>query len=278
MNYYQIKNRHLILKCIREFGAEVRPDNLTHSKKYNIDVTYFEKVDTEDKAYFLGLLYADGYNGKSNSCIRLGLASPDEHILETFKKYLKTNKPLKFYNKGKQTNNKWKDFYNLDIENKKMCEDLEKLNCFQAKTHFLTFPNQSIVPKHLIRHFIRGFFDGDGCITSTRTKNKPNRKPTYSISFVTTLSFLESLEQIFIEELGFKKVKFSKRFKERKDSIYTFSFAGSNKVEKLYHYLYDNSNPELCLKRKKLKFEEFDKMINDRRNKKLCPHLVMNVE
>ena len=45
-----------------------------------------------------------------------------------------------------------------------MSSDIAKAGAMQCKTHLLTFPSTNILPHELISHFIRGYFDGDGCI------------------------------------------------------------------------------------------------------------------
>ena len=59
-------------------------------------------------------------------------------------------------NKGK--------YYQLSLRSKIICEDLKKLGCLQKKSKILVFPTESQVPKNLIHHFIRGYFDGDGSV------------------------------------------------------------------------------------------------------------------
>lgn len=44
-------------------------------------LTYFENIDTEEKAYWLGFLYADGYVNANEDKIELCLAEKDFHHL-----------------------------------------------------------------------------------------------------------------------------------------------------------------------------------------------------
>ena len=55
--------------------------------KYSYDRNYFEKIDTEDKAYFLGFLYADGFNTKQG--FRLQISQKDEDVLLKLKENIK---------------------------------------------------------------------------------------------------------------------------------------------------------------------------------------------
>ena len=77
-----LKRNHYKVKTVSE-GKRI----------YSLDQNYFDVIDTEDKDYFLGWLFADGNVGGRN-IITLGLQERDKSILELFRKYLKTNKPL----------------------------------------------------------------------------------------------------------------------------------------------------------------------------------------
>ncbi len=233
---YTDNNRHAILNVLKEYSIPIRPDHLTHAFRYPIDITYFEQVDTEDKAYFLGLLYADGANDEKKCSVRLMLAEDDKYILETFKGYLQTTKPLRLYKRSK-LNPKWKDCFALDIENKKMSKDLAKLGCMGRKTFKLLFP--TFLPEELQHHFIRGYFDGDGCITYS--KKIPNRSQNIFLSFTGTTEFLLELQKILISNLDFTQTKLSKRHKDRVDNIYTLAYGGNLQAMKFKNWLYKDA-------------------------------------
>jgi len=238
---YSKTNHHGILNILKKHNISIRPDNITHSTKYFVDSNYFEKVDNQNKAYILGLLYADGYNGISSNSIRLMLQKEDKDILDIIRKEIKTDKPLRLYQKSLKNPN-WKDMYALDIENKKMCKDLNNLGCIQAKTFKIVFPY--FLKDEYISHFIRGYFDGDGCITYS--------KKNMYISFVGTSEFLNSLKIIFTKELNFSDVKFSKRHKDKNDNIYNLLYGGNKQISKFKTWLYKDA--QIFMKRKFDKF------------------------
>jgi hypothetical protein len=132
-------------------------------KKYSINEHYFDIIDCERKAYWLGWLYADGYNNEKNSTISIGLQEEDKHILEEFKKDLEINRPLYFLELNKK-NPKLKNQYSLVMTSKHMSSQLALLGCFQAKSLILEFPTEEQVPFYLINHFIRGYWDGNGTV------------------------------------------------------------------------------------------------------------------
>lgn len=168
-------------------------------RKYNLDESFFDKIDTEAKSYFLGLLYADGCNyGKRNNAIAIGLQERDGYILKQFSNELKTDRPLVF---RKATKINWQNTLRLDINSRKISENLIKLGCWPKKDYNLKFPTEEQVPNNLINHFIRGFMDGDGSILYSKCHN---RKSSYklSVSFSSCLTFLEPLKEFLKRELN----------------------------------------------------------------------------
>ena len=104
----------------------------------------------------MGFLYADGYVN-SEKGVELTLKADDLEHIESFKKFLNSNHNIEF---RKNVN-----AYRINIYSKKMANDLINLGCFQNKSLKLKFPTNQQVPKELISHFMRGYFDGDGCIS-----------------------------------------------------------------------------------------------------------------
>ncbi len=180
---------------------KVTKNNLSKvHRKYNIDDDYFNIIDTEEKAYFLGLLYADGYNDEKHGRVELGLQEEDRHILEDFNKAINHVKPLYFRNLHKESNNK-KNTFNVQICSYKISSNLANLGCFQRKSLTLKFPTEQQVPKHLIVHFIRGYYDGDGCLS---VYYDGNHWKCYFCSIVSTEDFCIKFQEIVLKETGVK--------------------------------------------------------------------------
>jgi len=193
-----------IRDIVRKNGGSIRNQSEA-STKYSANHNYFNTIDTANKAYFLGFLYADGcilnHNKSCNLCISISLTVTDGYILEKFKKELEFTgevrlKPCSQHN-YKST---WikRDQKILSVTSGKLCDDLIKLGCVPCKSLILKFPTNDQVPKNLMRHFIRGLFDGDGCITGTKTQNG---KPTsHTFSIVGTLDVCNGV-QAYIDNL-----------------------------------------------------------------------------
>ena len=124
-------------------------------------LTNFEIIDTEEKAYWLGFLYADGSIGSKEDKIELGLAEKDLKHIEKFRDFMNISNKISYREKTKS--------YRMSFRSAKCKQDLINKGCIPKKSLILDFPNENQVPKHLIRHFIRGYFDGDGWFTNTES-------------------------------------------------------------------------------------------------------------
>lgn len=129
-----------------------------------IDEKIFEKIDTEEKAYWLGFLYADGCVGEKRNRIELALQEQDyDHIIK-YKNFLKSEHKI-----GIKIKNGIYKSYRLGFNNVKIKQDLIALGCLPQKTKQLQFPTNEQVPYNLVKHFIRGYLDADGCIRKGTT-------------------------------------------------------------------------------------------------------------
>lgn len=209
--------------------------------KYKIDNKLFEKIDSEWKAYFLGFLYADGCVTK-NYHVCLALKSDDLEILEKLKSniYGDCNRPI-IFSTSKRKNENGETIQStktarLYITNKKIGLDLIKLGCLQKKSLCLKFPKKDQVDEKLIRHFIRGYFDGDGHI------GKFNKQKTFSL--VGTYDFLKEIKHIF-NSIGIES-KMSKHF--GKSNVFYIKVTNIKTIKKLFDFLYKDST--ISMKRK----------------------------
>ena len=162
-----------------------------------MNYNYFDKIDTEEKSYWLGFLFADGNvsrdsyirkNGtikNGNYKIEISLKSEDIEHLEKFSKAIDYNKPIKV-SKASFRKERCRLFFN----NKHMWTVLNSYGCVPNKSLKLTFPNINIFNnKWLIYSFIRGYVDGDGCIGNC---NKDNTR--MQIRILGTEQFLTELQ------------------------------------------------------------------------------------
>ena len=257
-----VTNAHYFDKLLQEkriktnrnkgLGTQLEPKvkDLYKSKygKYFVNQNYFDAIDNEWKAYWLGFLYADGCNrisdnrGKMEYVLSISLASIDVEHLYKFANSIQTNVPIKQH--SFILNNKVYYDDRINICNQRICESLNKMGCTPKKSLTLRFPNNDIVPDYLIRHFIRGYFDGDGCI---HVSFKDKRA---SVSFVGTEDFLFELRKILCNALNITETVIQSKAGTKAKQI---SWGNIRSCELIFKYLYQDCN--IYLNRK---FEKFN--------------------
>jgi len=131
------------------------PD-IYHYRKYSCDTAFFDSIDTPEKAYVLGYWAADGLMRNNDKSYEVSITSNDKDHLYLVNTILSSNRPLVLEGKESRC---WK----LCITNKKLYNALLRLGFTNRKSLTLQYP--TFLDTELDSHFIRGFFDGDGCIT-----------------------------------------------------------------------------------------------------------------
>ena len=191
-------NKKTLTRYLKDRGVEI----IANRNAYPINESVFEKIDTEEKAYWLGFLYADGFVAANNNQIGLGLALKDIAHLEKYKLFMewegdiKVNKEHQFGSRDNH-NKAGEEMYNcrITITNEKIHNDLVRLGCVPNKSLILQFPTEEQVPKEYQTAFIRGYFDGDGTL-GLYPHSKKNPKLEESLLIVGTKPFLEKVQEI----------------------------------------------------------------------------------
>ena len=229
-------DRKKLSKKLKEDGIIIRDPNKNSisngkAKRFKeVDESIFETIDTEEKAYWLGFLYADGYVNERQ--IELTLKAKDLEHIQKFQAFMHSKHKISY---RKDTN-----AYRITICSPKIASDLSKLGCCQAKSLILTFPSADQVPKHLVHHFMRGYFDGDGCIAYGQGQ--------YRLSILGTSDFLDKYEDYILNILN-RTNRNKRRYNGQALSI---QYAGTEQVYKIYNFLYQDAT--VYLERKYNKF------------------------
>ena len=239
--------RPTISKFLTEQGIKTTVGN--HYRKYYHNEAFFENIDTEEKAYWLGFMYADGWIADNSGRygqdhFGISLADEDEEHLQKFLKSLNATNPINYDNSGIKRGQS--RMAKIELTSQKTVDDLISHGCYKKKTLILNPP--STVPNELIIHFIRGFFDGDGSIVKSGGKFfEKYHRYNFSVSF----SCMENIAYWLQEYFGFGSVTKD----NRKDFSFQYSIGGNNNLEIFYHMLYDNAT--IYLERKYNRFQEF---------------------
>ncbi len=152
MDFYTLKN------LLSDNGIEFRKAT---KDLYNLNENFFEIIDNEIKSYWLGFIAADGTVGTSDNIIGIELHRKDLNHLYKLKSALNSNH--KIYHRQNRIASR------LQFCNGKIKNDLINHSITPAKSLTLKFP--TTIPDDLIRHFIRGYFDGDGSVSLTGVKS-----------------------------------------------------------------------------------------------------------
>jgi len=252
-----IKNNYLIesTKSISEKLNISKPCLLRYAKKYNLkikssklyncDENFFEKIDTEEKAYWLGFLYADGYvrMRKSSSEMRLKLSIKDVDHVKKFNDTVKSNNEIKV--KGK--------YAISSVNQKKFVKHLVDKGCINKKSLIIKFPY--FLEENLKRHFIRGYFDGDGNIKFTIKK-----RPSFNM-VCGSMCFLESIKKEISNDCNIRNPKIFLSKNKKYGRVFWNAIPD---IITIYFYLYKNSN--IYLNRKKDKFLKIIEYSKTRKN------------
>jgi intein-encoded DNA endonuclease-like protein len=233
-----------ILSTLKKHNIERRASNTT-TFSYDIDDTFFEVIDTEAKAYFLGFMFADGCNYEKNNCISISLHIQDLHIIQEFKKVLNFAGPIRERKKeGKVT------ACGIFFKSKKMSQDLAALGCIAKKSKLMK--DLPKLPEDLMPHFIRGYFDGDG------TVYKHYKWNTLYFSIIGLSPTINLIQDILIDKCNLKPTKL---YTHRNKLNRFFTYGGSEQVYRIFKYLYPHETP-YKLDRKYNKFTEIWQILN----------------
>lgn len=209
----------------------------------------FDSIDTEEKAYWLGFIFADGYisssplkKEKKQYTFELSLKMNDSDHLEKLKILLETPRPiLKSENRCR-----------LLVNSKHLWNTLNNYGCTPNKSLTLQFPNESIFKdKSLIKHFIRGYFDGDGCISYSNKEHT-----TLNMQLLGTKCFLQTLLNYLPEE--FRNLTIRHNHNNENEQTYFIS-TSNKKAYRFFKYLYQDS--KIYLDRKYSRFAHYSSNI-----------------
>lgn len=212
------------------------------SKNINANVNYFVNIDNSTKAYLLGLLHADGYittsiesyNGTRSSVIGLGLSYPDNYLIEHLKSALNLSNKINVAKAKKETHN---DYYEIKTGIKQIVSSLSDIKD----------PNLiDRVPTEFHGDFIRGYFDGNGCIYySGKGKYKSKRWKSYVCGPNNIMNKIYEVYPLYFNTPAVdSKSPSMSRMSIKQDQLLNF-----------FNFIYLNSM--IYMRRKKHKFEDY---------------------
>jgi intein/homing endonuclease len=163
-------NKSTVVSVAKRNNLKVNRDVvLKNMSKSIIDINDYVSVEKEEIAYILGLIWADGHvtfanNNSRTPIVKHSCVSYDSAISDNIFKYLK-----------------WRGFYSNNYKSLGKNEmsinwiSSRELGNYLISENYRNKNNGTYIYKRFERlksHFLRGFFDGDGCFTISKSGNK----------------------------------------------------------------------------------------------------------
>ena len=198
-------------------------------------------------AYVLGFFTADGTMIKNKRGAHfIEFQINDKDLLDKIRKVFNSNHKISV----RKRNKPWRNSYRLQIGSKEIFNDLLKLGLRPNKSKTIKLP---LVPDEYFCNFVRGYFDGDGCVNVCTYQRKDRRKS----STVINSGFVSGSKKI-LENL---KNKLAKLNIVNGGTLYYHQgyrlWFSINDSLKLYNFMYNNLKNNLFLDRKKKVFEKY---------------------
>lgn len=212
----------------------------------NMRERFFQNIDEETKAYFLGLLISDGNVFKDKTgrqaSISLTLDLKDEYMLKNFKEALQTNTSICYDGRG---------CGQIAVRSNIMAKDLTQYGVVPRKSFITYLP---LVPQEMMSHLIRGIFDGDGSVLAKPSpRNDGHNRFLHSISFCGSRQLMEDISNYIFNLLHLKQKPTIYDYKDRKLS--GLKISNIEDIRIFGDWMYKNST--IYLKRKKDIYNNF---------------------
>ena len=199
--------------------------HITSQNRYSCNEAFFDIIDNESKAYWLGFVAADGYvynqPGKGY-CLLIKLNPVDTGHLAKFKHDIDTDAPIADYSHYVPP------FHRISVSSKQLVTGLVSHGIIQAKSTVLEFP--TTVPTELLRHFIRGYFDGDGSVYY-------GSRGELLISFVGTRNMMQNIRDVVAATCF---VNYAVIGKQKGKNLYRIAWH-CRAIRQILRYMYEGS-------------------------------------
>lgn len=217
---------------------------------YTKDETFFEEINTPEKAYWLGWLASDGCLNDSTASFAIALHPRDEEALVLLNNLIKSDRPIMKY-----VSTLGHPLSKLFFSGKKIYKDLLQHGMSQNKTKTVFLPPS--LPSHLFKFYLRGYFEGDGNITIDK------EGAVTSICGQSERIFNEIKEMIFLQTGLTANLKRKVTYNKGHESfIFILRFRGTRSSLGFLSWLYSERD-DLVLKRK---YESFLEILKNYRS------------
>jgi hypothetical protein len=207
----------------------------------SLNLKYFENIDSNEKAYWLGFISADGSLSKNGYKLSFGVKDSD--ILEKFKRAISSGSPVSDFNVYDERTDKTYNRYSLQICSKEFCQYIRNHGVDENKSKVFKFPK---IDEKYYSHFIRGLYDGDGSICIVKSKVIENIN--FRANIISSLECVNYIK-VYLESIN---ISSNKIFSKHDQNIHYITFGKD--VIKFLNWIYKDSSEETRLDRKYNKF------------------------
>ena len=243
-------SQHMMEKILKKYGITKRTytEAKQEGRKYPCNDNFF-KIQNADMGYILGFIAADGYISSKENRISIEIQEQDKDILFQIANKTNVTRPIHV-----QKRNSGKTTATLRNWSYTWKQDLAHFGIVNKKTFTLQPPNL-LLPKYRI-DYIRGYFDGDGSISTTIAKNGKGviyNKNTFEITGASK-SAIDWIRNELINHYHIILNKPSFQTLQNGTIMYKIITTNKTEIQKIYNLFY-NTESSLYLNRKKQKFE-----------------------
>ncbi|MFI5113512.1 MAG: hypothetical protein ACHP7J_00105 [Terriglobales bacterium] len=216
---------------------------------YTVNHSFFSNIDTEEKAYVLGFVSADGWVSDKRHLLGIALSSRDRSHLEKINNAMNSTYPIHFQDTGRITKreNRPITLSKISILSRQIVSDLASLGVVERKSLIIAPP--TFLSREMERHYWRGMVDGDGSIHVMKS-SYGKKNPLWSICLVSGSPHMLPRFAEFVQ----REIQHTVRVKQKRARLYSASLVGLELPQRLVRLLYENST--IFLDRKKALADE----------------------
>lgn len=213
-----------VYRYLTELGVSRRTATQS-ATRYTLNHRYFADMDSEEPAYWLGFLAADGsvMHRPGQSVLSLMLSERDRGHVEKFREALGATAPVNAYRQS--DGSRRHASVRLQVVSEELCTDLARFGVAPGKTTRLAPPD---LPAELMRHYYRGYFDGDGCISLRANGN-------WTASCIGSRELMQGFASWLAAEVGVHERIRADR------TVWTWYYGGNRQVPRILSALYEDA-------------------------------------
>lgn len=217
-----------VLYALKRLGVD-RRSKTEHLRRYNLNEHYFDEITTDEQAYWLGFIAADGcvFVKPPHYMLRIELQAKDGQHLKRFLRALDSNYPIL----TRIRKSDGREYHSIFISSEPLIRALINLGIGPKKTFTVAYPE--MVSSKLSYAFIRGLFDGDGSISK-----KTRWKITGSFPMITRVA------EIIAQQANLPREAICKT-----KNSYCFAYYSRGNIRTIRDWLYTNATVWLSRKR-----------------------------